>query len=89
MGLSYVEDFKLKLSKIPKLYEALNKFITIDFEEKDQKFSETLTIILFLLNMLTDVKEENFAEQQKKYNVKEEDLLKLEEMMNRSNQVNK
>lgn len=87
LGLSYIDDFKIKLSKIPILFTALNSFISLKTEEKDKQNALNLAILLFLSNMLTDSKGENYEEQKKKYNIQEEDLQKLETLMNSSNQV--
>ena len=92
LGLSYIEDFKVKLSKVPALFKAMDIFINLNFEvdndkAKDSKGSLLLTVLLFLVNMLTDAKGENFEEQKKKYEISDEELKKLEDVVAKSKQV--
>ena len=87
LGLSYVEDFKVKLSKIPVLFKSLDKFLSTQFQEKSQENSLNLAMLLFLVNMLTDAKGENTEKQKQKFQIQDEDLKKLEEVIQRSNQV--
>ena len=87
LGLSYVEDFKVKIAKISNLFSALSKFIPMEFEQKSQQFSLQITILLFLVNMLTDSKMENLEEQKKRFEIQEEDLKKLESLIKNLNQV--
>jgi len=87
LGLSYVEDFKVKLSKIPALFKNLDKFMSTQFQERSQQNSLNLAMLLFLVNMLTDAKGENTEKQKQKFQIQDEDLKKLEEVIQRSNQV--
>lgn len=57
------------------------------FEQSEQQNALNLSVLLFLLNMVTDAKQENMQEQKKKFDIQEEDLERLENLINSSNQT--